>query len=112
MLNLIEALAFSGERPIARSTCDGSGCPDVQAEPVEAQMVMHVQRLDPCVRLDELIGGGGAVERPEDDKTEGKRRQAEEEGDNPAGGGAEPRKAGEREGTRPGNEDDTGKQRE
>ena len=34
--NRTDALASPSESPIARSTCDGSIVPDVQAEPVEA----------------------------------------------------------------------------
>ena len=35
-LNRMEASAWAGVRPSARKTCEGSGMPEVQAEPVEA----------------------------------------------------------------------------
>ena len=35
-LKRIEASAWVGVRPRARRTCEGSGIPEVQAEPVEA----------------------------------------------------------------------------
>ena len=36
MLNLREESSSVADSPIALSTCDGSGMPDVQAEPVDA----------------------------------------------------------------------------
>ena len=39
MLKRTDDIASFSDRPMARNTCDGSGCPEVHAEPVEAATV-------------------------------------------------------------------------